>query len=133
MNEKPPTDAEMEASIARARAEDEAKPNGEDSASPPKRKGKAASGLEPADDRLADIFAEEHRHDLRHVAAWGKWYEWREGCWREDVTLRVFDLIRKTCKAHGVKLNSMAKIVGAVHGAGPRRPASRGDRRTMGR
>ena len=93
------------------------KPNGEDNAPSPKRKGKSGSGLfDATDDRIANIFAEEHRNDLRYVAAWSKWHEWREGCWREDNTLHAFDLIRKTCKAHGVKLNSMAKIVGAVHG-----------------
>ena len=31
---------------------------------------------EPTDDQIADIFAEEHRNDLRYVAAWGKWFEW---------------------------------------------------------
>ncbi len=60
MNEKPPTDAEIEARIARARAEDEAKPNGEDNAPSPKRKGKSGSGLfDATDDRIANIFAEE--------------------------------------------------------------------------
>jgi putative DNA primase/helicase len=69
----------------------------------------------PADDRIADLFAAAHRDDLRHVAAWGGWYEWRDGCWREDSTLRTLDLIRQICKRHGVKSSSMAKIVSSVH------------------
>ena len=67
------------------------------------------------DDRIANAFAEEHRDDLRYVAAWGKWFEWRDGCWREEKTLRAFDLIRKTCRAQGIERVSMAKMVGAVH------------------
>ncbi len=73
-------------------------------------------GLEAVDDELAGIFAAEHAADLRYVAAWGRWHQWRQGCWREDTTLHVFDLIRKTAKAHNaVKLHSMAKMVAAVH------------------
>ena len=71
--------------------------------------------VEPTDDQLADIFAEEHRNDLRYVAAWGKWFEWTGKLWREDKTLRAFDLIRKTCKAQGVERAGMAKMVAAVH------------------
>jgi putative DNA primase/helicase len=76
---------------------------------------KKKRGVGPVDDRIADIFAEEHRDDLRHVAAWGKWFEWRKGCWRKDETLRVFDLIRKTCKARGIERARMSAMVGAVH------------------
>jgi putative DNA primase/helicase len=69
---------------------------------------------EPTDDQIADIFAEEHRHDLRYVAPWGCWYEWTGKFWRRDDTLRHFDLVRRTCKAHGVKKAGMAKMVNAV-------------------
>jgi putative DNA primase/helicase len=69
----------------------------------------------PTDDQIADIFAEQYRNYLRYVAAWGKWFQWQDGCWREEKTLRAFDLIRKTCKAQGVERASMAKMVGAVH------------------
>jgi putative DNA primase/helicase len=79
------------------------------------RAPKAKPAPEPTDDRIADAFADEHRNDLRYVAAWGKWFEWRDGCWREEKTLRAFDLIRKTCKAQGVERAGMAKLVGAVH------------------
>ena len=97
------------------------------------RAPKAKPAPEPTDDRIADAFAEEHRNDLRYVAAWGKWFEWRGGCWREEKTLRAFDLIRKTCRAQGIERAGMAKMVGAVHDARPRRPASRRDHRAMGR
>ena len=70
---------------------------------------------EATDDAIAEAFAEEHRDDLRYVAAWGKWFEWRDGCWREEKTLRAFDLIRKTCRAQGLRRTGMAKMVAAVH------------------
>ena len=79
------------------------------------RAPKTKPAPEPTDDRIADAFADEHRNDLRYVAAWGKWFEWRDGCWREEKTLRAFDLIRKTCKAQGIERGSMAKMVGSVH------------------
>jgi putative DNA primase/helicase len=77
---------------------------------PPKKK---SSG--PVDDEIANAFAEAHRNDLRYVAAWNKWYEWRAGCWQEEKTLHVFDLIRKTCRARRVEKASMSRMVGAVH------------------
>lgn len=69
---------------------------------------------DPLDDKIADLFSQQHRNDLRYVAAWGRWYEWRNGCWREDSTLLVYDLIRQTCKARGIKPSSMARIVASV-------------------
>ena len=78
----------------------------------PKTKG---SSLGPVDDHIADVFAEEHHSDLRYVAAWGKWYEWTGKLWREDETLRAFDLVRRSCKAQGIERAGMAKMVAAVH------------------
>jgi putative DNA primase/helicase len=80
----------------------------------PKHAPNPKGAPEPTDDRIADVFAEEHRNDLRYVAAWGKWFEWRGGCWREEKTLRAFHLIRETCRAQGIERASMAKMVGAV-------------------
>jgi putative DNA primase/helicase len=80
-----------------------------------KKPAKAKRPPEPTDDQIADIFAEQYRNHLRYVAQWGKWYEWRGGCWREEKTLRAFDLIRKTAKAQGVEHASMAKMVASVH------------------
>ena len=78
------------------------------------RTSKTKRALEPTDDQIAEAFAEEHRNDLRFVAAWSKWFEWRAGCWREEKTLRTFDLIRKTSRAQGIERAGMAKMVGAV-------------------
>ena len=72
------------------------------------------SGLGPVDDHIADVFAEEHRNDLRYVAVWGKWFEWNGKLWREDGTLRAFDLVRQSCRAQGIERAGMAKMVAAV-------------------
>jgi putative DNA primase/helicase len=110
VNEKPPylSDEEWE-EAQRPRSSSQGK-------STKFKRAKAKGGApEPTDDRIADVFAEEHRNDLRYVAAWGKWFEWRDGCWREEKTLRAFHLIRETCRAQGIERASMAKMVGAVH------------------
>lgn len=83
--------------------------------SKPKRAPRTKRAFEPSDDQIAAVFAEKHRNDLRYVAAWGKWFEWQGGCWREEKTLRAFDLIRETCRAQGIERSGMAKMVGAVH------------------
>jgi P4 family phage/plasmid primase-like protien len=76
---------------------------------PPKR------NLGSADHVIANVFAETHRNGLRYVAKWGKWLQWRDGRWREDETLKAFDLIRKTCVERGIEKMLMSKMVGAVH------------------
>jgi putative DNA primase/helicase len=49
------------------------------------------------------------------IIQWGRWHQWTGQRWREDGTLRAFNLIRALCKAEGVKLKSMSAIVSAVH------------------
>jgi putative DNA primase/helicase len=100
------TPEEVEAAIADRLAQAPTKP---------KRAPRTKRAFEPSDDQIADAFAERRRNDLRYVAAWGKWFEWQGGCWREEKTLRTFDLIRETCRAQGIERAGMAKMVGAVH------------------
>ncbi len=57
------------------------------------------SPAEYADDALALKFTELHGDDLRFTAAWGRWNVWTGSVWRQDETLRVFDLVRKICRA----------------------------------
>jgi hypothetical protein len=44
----------------------------------------------------------------------GKWLEWTGKLWREDRTLRAFDLVRRSCKAQGIKRASMSKMLNAA-------------------
>jgi phage/plasmid-associated DNA primase len=54
---------------------------------------------ENSEDFLALAFAAKHGEDSRYVAAWGKWLEWTDDRWRQENTLKVFDLARKICRA----------------------------------
>ncbi len=47
------------------------------------------------EDDLALALVERHGHELRYVAAWSRWFEWRRGCWGPEKTLIAFDLTRK--------------------------------------
>src|SRR5262249_46623328 len=44
------------------------------------------------EEALALLFAERHAHELRFVAAWGKWFRWNGHKWEDEKTLRAFDL-----------------------------------------
>src|SRR5208337_3943288 len=44
-------------------------------------------------------FTNQHRDDLRYVAAWGRWHRWDGQRWNEDTTLRVFDNARDVCRS----------------------------------
>jgi putative DNA primase/helicase len=48
---------------------------------------------------LALQYAKRHADDLRHVAKWGQWWLWDGSRWREDTTLRAFDLARAICRS----------------------------------
>ncbi|MDR3752859.1 MAG: phage/plasmid primase, P4 family [Terracidiphilus sp.] len=63
--------------------------------SSPESDGKPA---EYADDALALRFTERHRDDLRFTAAWGHWRVWDGRVWKQDETLKVFDLARAVCR-----------------------------------
>lgn len=52
-----------------------------------------------SDEALALTYAANHAGDLRYVAAWGRWFIYRDGCWLEDKTLQYFDMSRDVCRA----------------------------------
>lgn len=56
-----------------------------------------------SDEALALRFAERHRHDLRFVAAWGKWLSWDGARWKVDDTLAAFDRARRICRETAVE------------------------------
>jgi phage/plasmid-associated DNA primase len=59
-----------------------------------------------SDDALALRFAELHVDKLRYVAAWGKWLLWRGSHWKNDDTLRAFDLARVICRDASARATS---------------------------
>lgn len=51
-----------------------------------------------ADDALALQFSNKYCDVLRYVDSWGRWMAWDGTTWRKDETLRVYDLVRGTCR-----------------------------------
>src|SRR5258705_9994417 len=47
---------------------------------------------------IADCFAEQYRDELRYVAKWGQWLRYDGTRWREEQTLKAFDLARQLCR-----------------------------------
>jgi putative DNA primase/helicase len=68
------------------------------------------------DEALALRFAEVHEHDLRYVAAWGKWFEWTGTHWQVDDTLHAFDLARHVCRL-GARNCNKPRIASAIASA----------------
>ncbi len=56
-----------------------------------------------SDDGLALAFTEQHRGELRYVAAWGRWLRWDGTKWRFDETLTTFDRARAVCREMSAK------------------------------
>lgn len=52
-----------------------------------------------AEDSLGLIFSGQYADTLRFVAAWNRWMVWDGVRWKHDSTLRVYDLVRKVCRA----------------------------------
>lgn len=74
------------------------------------------------DEALALVFASQQQHQLRYCAAWGRWLNWRDGCWKIDETLLAFNLARAVCRDAAAECNkdrtasilASAKTVAAV-------------------
>lgn len=82
--------------------------------SPP---GAEAEGLpEFSDEALALEFTAKHADNLRYVAVWGRWFEWTGDRWRQEDTLRAFDLARGICRAASTRAGN-AKVADDVASA----------------
>jgi putative DNA primase/helicase len=51
-----------------------------------------------SDDALAIRFADQHAHDLRFVAGWGRWLRWDGTVWLFDETLFALNSARHVCR-----------------------------------
>jgi putative DNA primase/helicase len=58
-----------------------------------------------SEDSLAITFVGRHAHELRYVAAWGKWFRWEATHWEHENTLAVFDMARKICREAAAQCN----------------------------
>ena len=58
-----------------------------------------------SDEALALAFTEQHKDELRYVAAWGRWMRWDGARWKFDQTLTTFDRARAICREMSSKCN----------------------------
>src|SRR5262249_22660092 len=75
-----------------------------------------------AEESLALAYADRHAHELRYVAAWGRWMRYDGTRWDFDDTLHAFDRARAICREVALECDSpkaaravaSAKTVAAV-------------------
>lgn len=70
-----------------------------------------------SDDWLALRFAERHASELRFCALWGDWLQWHSSYWKNEKTLRVFDLARTICRQNAATLTDVDTLAKAVASA----------------
>ena len=70
-----------------------------------------------SDDALASAFALQHEHDMRHVAAWGRWLIYDGMCWHFDETLHAFDLSRNICREAAITCINKCSVKTALASA----------------
>ena len=58
-----------------------------------------------SDEALALAFTEQHKDELRYVAAWGRWMRWDGARWKFDQTLTTFDRARAICREMAARCN----------------------------
>lgn len=52
-----------------------------------------------SEDAMALRLVADHGDSWRYVSTWGKWLRWTGDHWEPELTLRIFDLARKICRA----------------------------------
>ena len=77
----------------------------------------------PSEDAMALAFTDEHHHELRYVALWGRWMKYDGQCWRPDETLNAYDMVRDLCREHFGRKAESATVVASIE------KLSRSDRR----
>ena len=69
-----------------------------------------------AEESLALAYAERHAHELRYVAAWGRWMNYDGIRWDVDETLHAFDRARAICREVAADCDK-AKVATAIASA----------------
>ena len=67
-----------------------------------------------AEDSIALAFAERHAHDLRYVAARGRWLHYDGTRWAQDDTLHAFDRARAICRETALECDKPASAVASA-------------------
>ena len=67
-----------------------------------------------AEDAIALAFAEQHAHELRHVALWTRWMAYDGTRWVHDDTLHAFDRARAICREIALQCDEPASAVASA-------------------
>jgi hypothetical protein len=51
-----------------------------------------------SEEALTLQFSAQHCDDWRYIALWGKWLQWAATRWRNEDTMRAFELARRICR-----------------------------------
>lgn len=83
------------------------------------------------DESLALRFTDQHAHDLRYVAAWGRWLHWTGTHWQPDDTLQAFDFSRAVCRAAAAecKKDKLASVIASAKTVAAVERLAKADRR----
>ena len=71
--------------------------------------------FDSTEDGLALTFVDAHLYDLRYTAAWHRWHRWDGTRWVEDITVKVFDLARETCRKAAAGDPKREKVLKTAH------------------
>lgn len=63
-----------------------------------------------SDEDLALRLAARHADDARYVAAWNRWFIYQDGVWRDERTLKAFDLAREICREAAAEVGGKGKL-----------------------
>src|SRR5215510_4250610 len=66
-----------------------------------------------AEESLALAYADRHAHELRYVAAWGRWMRYDGTRWDFDDTLHAFDRARAICREVALECDRPATVTAA--------------------
>ena len=82
-----------------------------------------------AEDAIALTFADRHAHELRYVAAWGRWMHYDGTRWMHDDTLHAFDRTRAICREVALACNKPSSAVASAKTVAAVEKLARADRR----
>jgi P4 family phage/plasmid primase-like protien len=67
------------------------------------------SSVIASDDDLTITFANTHRHQLRYVAEWGRWFHFDGRCWVEVKTPAIWNMVRHLVRDYATRLSGSAQ------------------------
>ena len=82
-----------------------------------------------AEDAIALTFADRHAHELRYVAAWGRWMHYDGARWMHDDTLHAFDRTRAICREVALACDKPSSAVASAKTVAAVEKLARADRR----